>query len=172
MALTFVDESLYRMGRHTFMWVSVLSIRFTSEFEDRELIANLIASPIYAHSYAWPFDPQDDRTEPTIHGPWWRDRITVDRFSPCSAGEAAEAVQRWADDQDWTDPDFQQPEDAQARLRNVKSLFARGYVYRLTNPGKEDWHEWGGVVGQMGFHEFAIIDRAESLILLVVAADD
>jgi hypothetical protein len=33
-------------------------------------------------------------------------------------------------------------------------------------------HEWGWVVGLIGFHEFVIIDRAAAMLTLLIASDD
>lgn len=77
--------------------------------DDRSLLSSLIASPAYAHDYASPFDAAAVVTEPAVHGRWWRSSIHPELFMPWKASDAESLIQGWADDQDWTDPDFRQP---------------------------------------------------------------
>ena len=160
------------MGRHTYMWVSILNFSLAMEADDRGVIDTLVRSRFYAHSYAWPFDLDEVVEDPAIHGRWLRERICADRFDPCAPAEAERVLRSWANDQDWTDPTFRQPPDAQARLQNVIDSLGTAPLYRLNNPGPDDEHEWGSVVGQLGFHEFVCIDRSNASVRLIVAADD
>jgi hypothetical protein len=47
-----------------------------------------------------------------------------------------------------------------------------GDLYKLDNPGAEDEHEYGYVTGDMGFHEFVVIDRNTCSTHVIVASDD
>ena len=51
-------------------------------------------------------------------------------------------------------------------------LLGRGTVFALENPPDDAKHDWGDVVGRMGFHEFVVIDRSTRHLTLIVASDD
>lgn len=80
-------------------------------------------------------------------------------------------AQSWADEQEWTDPEFRQPPEVQRRLHEVYRLLGSGNVYRLHNPRPEDEIDHP-VTGDMGFHEFVVIDRGTRRVHVVVASDD
>jgi len=81
-------------------------------------------------------------------------------------------VGRWANEQDWTEPDFRQPPEVLQRLEAVVALPGSGPVYKLRNPGRDAEHDYGAVTGNMGFHEFAVIERPNATLHLIVASDD
>ena len=83
---------------------------------------------------------------------------------PWTAPNAQELIQDWADNQNWTDPDFRQPPQVQQRLQDVCALLRSGDLYKLDNPAAE--HDWGWVVGTKGFHEFVVIDRSKHRVHL------
>lgn len=136
------------------------------------MLASLIASPGYAHDYASPFDADAVVTEPAIHGRWWRSSIRAESFEPWTAADAESLLQAWADDQEWTDPDFRQPPAVQRRLQDVHALLRSGRLYKLDIPAAENEHEYGFVTGDMGFHEFVVIDGPGCRVHVVVASDD
>ena len=80
-----------------------------------------------------------------------------------SLGSASRRPRRlgelWADNQNWTDPDFRQPPEVRQRLQDVYALFRSGDLYKLDNPAAE--HDWGWVVGIKNFHEFVLVDRSK-----------
>ncbi len=154
------------------MWVDVRTFAIDEDADDRTLLVQLVASPGYAHSYARPFDATEGVLEPAIHGPYWRSSISADLFEPITVAEAEAVLLDWASNQEWSDPDYRQPEDALARLNRVCERLGRGALFRLANPGVEHWHDWGGVVGRLGFHEFVVLDHDSRVVDLIVAADD
>jgi hypothetical protein len=172
MTLRLVGSGTVHLGEGTFMWVQLTHFAIEAAQDDRALLASLIASPGYAHDYASPFDPAAVVIEPAVHGRWQRASIHPERFTPWTAPAAESLIQGWADDQDWTDPDFRQPSDVQRRLQDVYLLLRSGALYKLDNPGTEDEHEYGLVTGGMGFHEFVVIDRSNGSVHVVVATDD
>jgi hypothetical protein len=170
MALRLIGSDLVHMDEHTYMWIDLRHFAYETAQDDRSLLASLIANPAYAHDYASPFDPAEVVTEPAVHGRWWRDSIHPELFTPWTASDAQALIQNWADNQNWTDPNFRQPPEVQQRLQNVYALLRAGDLYKLDNPSAE--HDWGWVVGTKGFHEFVVIDRSKHRVHLVVAADD
>lgn len=172
MTLRLVDSDIVHMDKGTFMWIQLTHFAIDPAQDDRSLLALLIATPGYAHDYASPFDAEPVVTEPAIHGRWWRSSIHAESFEPWTSTDAESLLQAWADDQEWTDPDFRQPAPVQRRLQDVYGLLRSGDLYKLDNPGPPDEHEYGFVTGGMGFHEFVVIDRRRHRLHVVVASDD
>lgn len=172
MALRLVGFEVVHMDRGTFMWIQLTHFAVKEAQDDCSLLTSLVASDGYAHDYASPFDGEASVSEPAIHGRWWRSSIHADAFEAWAAGDAASLLQSWADNQDWTDPDFRQPPPVQEQLKEVYALLRTGELYKLVNPGSEYEHEYGFVTGQLGFHEFVVIDRSRHLVHVVVASDD
>jgi hypothetical protein len=172
MTLRLVGSDIVRMDEGTFMWIRLTHFAIETVQDDRSLLASLIASPGYAHDYASPFDAEAVVTEPAIHGRWWRSNIHVELFEPWTAMDAESLLQGWADDQEWTDPNYRQPLAVQRRLQDVYALLRSGDLYKLRNPGAGDEHEYGFVTGGMGFHEFVVIERSRRGLHVVVASDD
>lgn len=160
------------MGEGTRMWIQLTHFDTETGQDDRALLASLIASPAYADDCASPFDAAAPVTEPAVHGRWWRSSIHPERFVPWAASDAMSLIQKWADEQDWTDRDFRQPPAVQRRLKDVYALFQTGDLYKLDNPAPEHEHEYGFVTGDLGFHEFVVIDRNTRTVHLVIASDD
>ncbi len=172
MAVRLVSSDLVHMDKYTFMWIQLTHFAIDTAQDDRSLLASLITNPGYAHDYASPFDAETAIIEPAIHGRWWRSSVHPDLFEPWTAVDAESLLQRWADDQEWTDPNHRQPPAAHRRLQDVCALLRSGELYKLRNPGPEDEHDYGFVTGSMGFHEFVVIDRNSQSLHLVVASDD
>lgn len=172
MVLRLVGSDVVHMDKGTYMWIQLTHFAIETEQDDRSLLASLIASPGYVHDYASPFESKAEVTEPAIHGRWWRSEIRADLFQPCTTGNAEALIQAWANDQELTDPGFKQPPEIQQRIQEVYALLRAGAVYRLDNPGREAEHEYGWVTGQLGFHEFVVIDRKSATVHVVVASDD
>lgn len=172
MTLRLVRSDTVHLAEHTFMWVALTRFAIEAEHDDHALLASVIAAPGYAHDYASPFDGGAIVTEPAVHGRWWRSSISPASFEPWTALEAEGLLQRWADAQDWADPTFRQPQSVQDRLQRVYALLQAGTVYHLINPGAADEHSYGFVTGDLGFHEFVVIDRPGGLVHVVVASDD
>jgi hypothetical protein len=172
MTLRLVGAEIVHMEKGTFMWIQLTHFAFEVAQDDRSLLASLIASDGYAHDYASPFDGNAPVTEPAVHGRWWRTSLHADSFEPWVGAEAESLLQSWADNQEWTDPDFRQPPAVQERLKDVYALLRSGDLFTLVNPGSEDEHDYGSVTGGMGFHEFVVIDRSSRRLHVIVASDD
>lgn len=173
MSLRLIGSHATHLGPQTYMWVDVMSFAVEEGLSDADVLEALVSSEAYARSYQSPLDSTSEVVEPAVHGRWWRSGVTANLFELCSSEDAEAILQRWADDQDWTDPEYQQPADAQERLRRIYELLRQGILYRLANPGPEQEHPSGWVVGGItGFHEFVAIDRVRGSAHLVVASDD
>lgn len=161
------------MDKNTFMWVQLTHFGLHSG-DDRSAIAALIASPGYAHDYASPFlvDQHPDPDYGPVHGRWWLSAIHPGRFAATTAGEAEALIRTWAEDQNWVDPEYQQPTDVLGRLQPVYELLRSGSLYQLSNPSDEEKHDYGDSTGGLGFHEFVVIDTARAQIHVIVASDD
>lgn len=172
MALRLVGSHIVHLAESTYMWVQLTEFAIDPTQDDRFLIASLIESPGYAHDYASPYGLKTSVTEPAIHGRWWRSEMKAELFEPATAPTARALLEAWANDQDWADPGFVQPPKVQLRLEHVSELLGSGALYMLANPGKQSEHDYGWIVGSMGFHEFVVIDRANGKVHVVVASDD
>ncbi|MFS8100009.1 hypothetical protein LFM09_23050 [Lentzea alba] len=120
--------------------------------DDRSALAALIEHELYGHNHAGG-EPGDD---PTRHGPYWRDRITVDSFEPVDAAAAERQLRRWANGTAELDREVYGP------LRVAKS------VYRLRELADHAVHDWGWVLWD--FQEFVL--AGDGTLTLVVAAVD
>lgn len=172
MTLSLVGSDVVHLDKNTFMWIQLTTFKIEPEQSDRSLIESLIASSGYAHDYASPFDANAVVAEPAVHGRWWRSSITAESFVPCTATDAEALMQAWANEQEWTDPNYRQPPEVQCRLQDVHALLRSGVLYKLKNPARRDEHEYGFVTGSLGFHEFVVIDRSSHHLHVVVASDD
>jgi len=172
MAIRLVSSDIIHMDKGTFMWIQLTHFAIEPAQDDRSLLASVIASPGYAHDYASPFDAEAVITEPAVHGRWWRSSIRAEMFEPWTAADAESLLQSWADDQNWTDPNYRPSPEADQRLREVYALLRSGGLYKLCNPEAKHEHDYGSVTGGGGFHEFVVIDRNSRILHLVVASDD
>lgn len=169
MSVEFVNTDTVQMAKHTFMWVKQTHFTFDATLDDRAVMTELIACDAYDYDYCSPFPPVRRKR---IHGRWRLDAIDFDRFHPISADDAVAVLHNWANEQEWTDSDFRQPEDAMVRLESVYALLRSGTVLRLDNPGDDALHGYGFVTGNLGFHEFVVLDRSSGSLHVIVATDD
>ncbi|WP_412538712.1 hypothetical protein R8Z50_23010 [Longispora sp. K20-0274] len=161
--LEHVDTVFITFANGTYQWVDITRFRPPAEAcEDRCLLGLLIAHDLYGDNHAG----GEPGTDPTRHGPYWRDRITPDHFDPDAAATAEPQLRTWAEQY------AQLREDTRAELE--RELYAplrdATTVYRLRDLGTDAFHDWGGVHDE--FHELVLIDRTANLLTLVVAADD
>ena len=172
MSVLFAASDYLPMAEHSYMWILRIRFDISGDEGDDEIIDAIISSPQYGYDFASPFDGMTSPSHPDIHGRWWRRHIGSDRFEPRAPADAVEVIRSWAEDQEWTDPTFEQPLEAQQRLNDTYALLRAGEVYELNNPPGEDEHDYGWVMGRTGFHEFLAIDRAQRTATLVVTCDD
>jgi hypothetical protein len=174
MTLPFVGDEIVHLDSGTFMWVQLTRFLIEPDQDDRSLLESLIESPGYQHDYASPF-PSRGGSEPSdwgIHGRWRIGAIHPDLFEPATAEAAKAEINAWAKDQEWTDPEYSQPADVIQRLESIFTLLGSGPVLKLRNPPREAEHDYGFVTGNLGFHEFIVIDRVLHILHVIVASDD
>ena len=143
MTLRLVGSDIVHMGKGTFMWIQLTRFAIETARDDRSLLASLITSAGYAHDYASPFDAEAVITEPAIHGRWWRSSVHAELLEPWTAADAKSLLQSWADEQEWTDPNYGQPAAVHRRLQDVYAVLRSADLYKLRNPGAEDEHDYG-----------------------------
>ncbi|MFJ4253521.1 hypothetical protein [Microbacterium sp. NPDC090003] len=154
------------------MWVAITQFAAPAA-DDRTTLAALIASPKFADDYITPPElTPDSISQFSVHGRWWLTAITVDGFLPVSQDTAIERIRTWADDQEWSVPDYRQPPEVFERLEKAFDVLRSGVVYALSNPDDEHEHEYGMVLGRGGYLEFVVIDRERDIVSVIVAADD
>jgi hypothetical protein len=170
--LRLVGSGIVHLDKDTFMWVQLTHFSLDPSLDDGLVLGGLIASRGYVHDYASPFNAEAPLSEPALHGRWYRHRIEAEMFEPWSASDAEAVIQDWAENQEWTEPGCRQPPEVHARLAPVYNLLRAGSVYKLRDPGENAEHEYGWVTGNLGFHEFVIIDRTAERLHVIVASDD
>ncbi|NWL10443.1 hypothetical protein DM793_03885 [Paenarthrobacter nitroguajacolicus] len=154
------------------MWVQLTHFLIDPDQDNRSILESLIESPGYQHDYASPFPPAAEVRARGIHGRWRIDAIHPGLFEPSTAETAKAEIDTWANDQDWTDPEYSQPPDAIQRMGTIYSILDSGPVLKLCNPPREDEHDYGFVTGSLGFHEFIVLDRVLRTLHVIVASDD
>ncbi|MFJ4169725.1 hypothetical protein ACIPY3_09455 [Paenarthrobacter sp. NPDC089714] len=172
MTLPLVGDDTVHLGPGTFMWVALTHFLIDPGQDEQSILESLIQSPGYQHDYASPFPPATEVRAWGIHGRWRIDAIHPGLFQASTAEAARAEIDVWANDQDWTDPEFSQPADAIQRLGTIYSLLDSGSVRKLQNPPREAEHDYGFVTGSLGFHEYIVIDRVLSTLHVIVASDD
>lgn len=164
-----VGEESLLLGEHTFMWIDVTEYSLSSRRSAAQVIGDIVASPQYSETFNVAGDGKPSQS--TVHFNWTLDEITPALFAPCPASTAEAILQDWADNQRWTDPDFRQPPEAQARVARVREILRSGDVYLLQNPPPARGNS-PAIYGLGGFHEFIVIDDPSASAYLIVAADD
>ncbi|MFK0005183.1 hypothetical protein [Paenarthrobacter sp. NPDC090522] len=174
MTLPFVGDDIVHLDSGTFMWVQLTHFLIGPAQNDQAILERLIESPGYQHDYASPFPSRggSELRARGIHGRWRIDAIHPDLFEPSTAEAAKAEIKVWANDQDWTDPEYSQPADAIQRLETIYPVLDSGRVLKLCNPPREAEHDYGFVTGNGGFHEFIVIDRTLHTLHVIVASDD
>lgn len=174
MTLPLVGDDVVHLGPSTAMWVQLTHFLIDPDQDNQSILESLTRSPGYQHDYASPFPPGggSELRDAGIHGRWRLGAIHWDLFEPSTAEAAKAEIDAWANEQDWTDPDYSQPPDVIQRLGTIYSLLDSGPVLKLRNPPREAEHDYGFVTGSLGFHEFIVIDRILRTLHVIVASDD
>jgi len=172
MSLVFAGSKYLPMADDSYMWILAIRFDISGDACDEEVLSAIISSPQYGYDFASPFDGSASPNQPDIHGRWWRRHIGSDRFLRCAPERAVEVIRSWAEDQNRTDPNIVEPPGAKQHLNDTYALLRTGEVYELNNPPAEHEHDYGWVMGAMGFHEFVVIDRTHRTTTLVVACND
>lgn len=156
---------MIHLERGTFQWVSIKRFEANGDLADAELLAALISHPQYHDHYAGG-DPAEQGPH-NLHGPYDLAHITSASFVPTTAATGRHVIQSWADSLC--------PQPAEVRKELAEQVFAvldSGSVYQLPDLRPTAQHEWGWVVGQLGFHEFVAISQDKATLVLIVASDD
>ena len=149
-------------GAHGYRWVDVKAFRFPQDALDGELLAALVTHEQFRDDYAGDgIDPAGLR-----HGPYWLRHVTARSYEPVSSSTARGALRGW------TDQRGSVPQSLEEALASTVHavIDSATSCYRLRDLGRHAFHDWGGV--HTGFHEYIAIDRQQSLLTLLVAADD
>ncbi|MFJ4029377.1 hypothetical protein ACIPWF_18255 [Paenarthrobacter sp. NPDC089989] len=172
MTLPLVGDEVVHLDSGTFMWVQLTRFLIDPDQDDQSILESLIESPGYQHDYASPFPSATEVRAWGIHGRWVIDAIQPGLFEPSTAEAAKAEIAIWANDQEWTDPQYSQPFEVIQRLETIYTLMGSGTVLKLRNPPRESEHDYGFVTGNLGFHEFIVIDRILRTLHVIVASDD
>lgn len=161
--INFQDYEFTEHGAAAYRWVNIKRFRIqTEEVPDTALLAMLIDDEKFRDDYAGGgVEPDEIR-----HGPYWLRLVTPDVYEAVSPEESTRILYEWAE-QFGALPAELEAELRQAVFAPVASADSRYYLSGLT---EAHFHDWGGV--HCDFHEFVLIDRAASLLTLLVAADD
>lgn len=139
MALRVVGTDLIPMDTSTYMWIQVVHFAIGVAESDSAILTSLVESPGFAHDYASPYpSSHPELTSQSVHGRWWLHAISSNRYWTTTADEVKADLDRWANEQDWVDPEYRQPSDVMDRLQMVYSLLQTGTVYKLRKPEPED----------------------------------
>jgi hypothetical protein len=164
-SLVFVANDIVKMDAGLYAWVDIKRFAIEGDGSDRDLLAALIEHRQYRDNYA-ESDPVEQNQD-LLHGPYWLHAIQSTTFEPTDPSAAREEIQTWADD-----PEPPTAETQALLDEKVFPLLLASALYRLPDLRPDAQHEWGWVVGVLGFHEFVAIDRDSRSLALIVAADD
>jgi hypothetical protein len=165
--LTYVDETAIVFANNTYQFIVLREFNLPADesIGDRDVLTALVANRHYRGSFVGTGDGDS-----TIHGPYQVQAITADSFIPVSAADAESLLRAWAE---YTSA---LPEAVRTAIeRDVyPRINAATAVYRLpTLPPEARETEWRLALGNAtGFHEFVLIDRASSVVTLLIATDD
>jgi hypothetical protein len=163
--LAYTEGVLLRFTNGSSQWVNIK--RFTlrdAGIDGVDVLSLLLRHACYRDSYAG----TTDKETASVHGPYRLDAIRAEAFVPLEPESAVAKLRTWAE-QD-------APLDDVTRERLERKLYPRVLAatecYQLDGLGEESQHDWGWVVGQTGFVELVLINRAVQSLELVVASDD
>jgi hypothetical protein len=163
--LTYQGKVFISFQNGTYQWVHIKLFSLPSEpSSDQQALGLLLQHVRYRDSYA----SAKEKDSVILHGPYRLDAITAESFQPTAAESAEATLRAWAE----SDAPLRSAERDWLERELYPRMHTATSVYRLTGLGKNEWHEWGEVVGVSGFHEFALIDRKAGTLALVVASDD
>jgi len=166
--VTFVSHELV-IFRPFDTWVDLKFFEIQTEAPDHSLLARLIEDVQYHDHYAGQ-DPSE-QSQNDLHGPYWLDAITAEVFEPVSGASAGQELREWVSS--WADPQDEDRPEVEAKLAaDVLPHLDGDSILRLPDLRQTAEHEWGWVVGNAGFHEFVVINRAAATLTLLVASDD
>ncbi|WP_394614475.1 hypothetical protein JNUCC0626_31935 [Lentzea sp. JNUCC 0626] len=157
MTLTYARTEFINFKDGSYEWVYIDHYDLPAVDDQRALVA-MIEHERFGHDYAGG-DPGEDTTR---HGPYWRDRISVDSYELVEAAAAEAELRAWATGVPHPDWVFDAMEGV------YRQLHAADRVYRLRDLGEQAQHDWGGVLFE--FSEFVLIG-AGTLTVVVAGLD-
>lgn len=149
-----------------YRWIDVVTFDVARTASDEALLAALLGSPWYAHSYAEPREREPKAG--AIHGPYRLDHITVATFERRERRAVADRIWSWALREGGLPPELLSAIGAEIRAIEAED----SDVWELPDLGPGAHHEWGWVVGTEGFIEFVAVSRKNGTLMLLVASDD
>jgi hypothetical protein len=167
--LTHVDSpelSFHETGAD-YRWISGRRFTTGSAPNDLELLAALVANEWYGHSYAEP-TPLSPTRGGEIHGPYRIEAISAQSFVAIERDLALEQIESWAKRYDGMPEEFL----LKVRTLTAELIPADFAVFELPDLRSIAEHQWGGVVGMNGFHEYVAISADRNQLNLLVASDD
>lgn len=163
-ALTFLDDVTVPLA-DTSMWVSLKSFSIDDGAGDVDLIRDLLTTRAYNDSYT---SGPPDSQRVGVHGPFRLESLDPRAFAPVTAAEVAAVLTEWA-----ADAGVRMDSAGSELQSRVYDVLARAdSIYAFPSLDESARHPGGWIVGQGGFHEYVVIDRARSRLTLVVASDD
>jgi hypothetical protein len=111
MTLPVIGDDVVHLDAGTYMWVHVTHFLIDPDQDNQSILVSLTRSPGYQHDYASPLHSAGANapSAPRIHGRWRLDAIHWDLFDQTTPEAAQAQLYVWANDQDWTDPNYSQP---------------------------------------------------------------
>jgi hypothetical protein len=165
--MTFVSHELVHFRPYD-TWVDLKYFAIQPEESDRTLLAQLIEHEQYHDHYAGQ-DPTE-QSHHSVHGPYRLAAITPGVFEPVTSHAASDELRDWV--ASWVAAEEDGPEVEATLAAEVLPRLTGDAILRLPNLRETSEHDWGWVVGNSGFHEVVIIERAASMLTLLVASDD
>ncbi|GLY47992.1 hypothetical protein [Lentzea sp. NBRC 102530] len=153
MTLTFTGNEFVNFGDGSFEWVWIDHYQLTA-VDDQRALAAMIAHERFGDNHAGG-DPGDD---PTRHGPYWRDRVSLGSYELVEAAAAESELRAWA-------TAVPHPDRVSEAMRGVYQLLrAADRVYRLRDLGEPAQHDWGGVLFE--YSEFVLIGSGTLTVVI------
>lgn len=161
-----------RLDRLCFMWVVWKRFAIDGSADDEAILQGLIEHAAFRGALIdFEVAARDDFE---VHGPYRARDVVPGRYVATDAESARSLLRSWADGDTTGDPDDHDPQSQETHDRleeKVFPLFQDGVVLRLASDQLEMVD--GAFVGNCsGFHEFVVLNRENSTLHLIVAADD
>lgn len=165
--VTFVRHDLVHFRPYD-TWVDLKCFAIQPEESDRSLLAHLIEHKQYHDHYAGQ-DPTE-QSHHSLHGPYRLDAITPGVFESVTSEAASAELRNWV--ASWIAEEEDGPKVEATMAAAVLPRLTGDAIFRLPDLRETSEHDWAWVVGTSGFHEVVIVERAASMLTLLVASDD
>ena len=98
------------------------------------------------------------------------DAITPGVFESVTSEAASAELRNWV--ASWIAEEEDGPKVEATMAAAVLPRLTGDAIFRLPDLRETSEHDWAWVVGTSGFHEVVIVERAASMLTLLVASDD